>query len=184
MNESRRESREKKALGEALLALDRRAAASTAEGRELARRVMSRDRLRVRLLTGATIIFSLLAVVGLYSSFHVIGTEFGPKISESLEEIFKDDLTSADRRTLALLQDLQIIHTKSMVRASAAIAALLVSALATVLLILATRRATLRQIQISLRVLSEWIERVEAAEQSSRNGNSRGSSQVSQEPDT
>jgi hypothetical protein len=71
-----------------------------------------------------------------------------------------------------------------MVRASAAITALLVSAVFTVVLILATRRATLRQIQLSLQVLSEWIERVEAAEQSSRSGNTQGSGQASHEPDT
>jgi hypothetical protein len=161
---------EKKALADALLALDGRTATSTAEDRALAQRVLRRDRLRVRLLTAATIVFFLLAVIGVYSFFHLIIAEVRPKIFESLDEIFRQDLTRADQATLALLQDLQISQAKSIFRASAAIAALLVSAVCTVLLVLATRRTTLRQIQISLMVLSERIEQIETMERSSQTG--------------
>ena len=65
MNAKHEQSAEKKALADALLAIDSRMPTSSAEGREIAKEVLRRDRRRVRILTWMTIGFFLLTVIGI-----------------------------------------------------------------------------------------------------------------------
>jgi hypothetical protein len=162
------------------LELDGRTATATIEARTLADRVLRRDRLRLRILTGATIIFSVLSALAIYGFFHLITASIRPKVWESMDVMFKDKrITEIELATLRLLQDILTIQMESNLVASAAVATLLLAALCTVLLILATRRATFRKIQISLVVLSEQID---ALRESLRNSHSAAGGEVPQKP--
>jgi hypothetical protein len=160
MNPKREYPVDKKALPDALLELDGRAATSTSEGRVVADRVLRRDRLRVRILTGATIALFLLALVGIYGSFSYAKTDIYSKIFQCSDEVCKQGkgFSGVQLNTLTLLQDAYMILFKIVLMDSVALVAILVAAVCTVLLILTTRRATLRQIQASLLLLSDQVE--------------------------
>jgi hypothetical protein len=180
MNAKHEQSSERKTLSETLLELDGGSAASTIEARTLADNALRRDRLRVRILTWVTIVFFLLSVIAIYGTFHLVTASIRPKIDESMDVMFKDkQITSTDLATLRLLQDLYIIQFKNNLVTSAAVATILVSAVCTVLLIMVTRRATLRKIQIILLVLSEQID---AMRQASRTNHSSGSGETPKPP--
>ena len=70
MNAKHEQSAEKKALVDTLLAIDSRMPTSSAEGREVAKKVLRRDRRRVRILTWMTIGFFLLTVIGICGSVY------------------------------------------------------------------------------------------------------------------
>jgi len=180
MNAKHEQSTQKNALADSLLELDCRKATSTADGRALAGRVLRRDRLRVRLLTGATIVFFLLAVIGIYWNFHLANTQIMPKFWKYSEEALKHKPTGVELTTAYFVQELYMSQMTSIWIASAAVAALLVAAVCTVLLVMATRRATLRQIQVSLLVLSEQFDTLQRSLHGSR---STGGGQATQEPD-
>jgi hypothetical protein len=158
MNTNQEHPADKKALPDALLEFDGRQA--TSAGRALASRVLRRDRRRVRLLIGATIVLFLLALVGIYGSFSYAKTDIYSKISQCSEEVGKQGhgFTGVQLNTLTLLQDAYMIQFKIVLMNSLALAAILVAAVLTVLLVLASRHATLRQIQANLLVLSDQIE--------------------------
>ena len=176
MNAKRQQSMGSRALMNTLLELDSNTATSSADGVELAQRILRRDRLRVRILIGATITFFLLAVVGIFGSFLMFYTFITPKMNKVLLDTSK--LTGAER---VLAGGCQVLYQSQIVGLwiiSASVAALLMAAVCTVLLLLATRRATLRQIQASLQVLSE---QVETLQQSLRASQSAGTSQAQKE---
>jgi hypothetical protein len=180
VNAKHRQSAEKKALADTLLEHDCGTATSTAEARALAERVLRRDRLRVRVLTGATILLFLLTVVGIYWNFHLAKTEIYSKIFECNDQVFRRDITPVEAQILVLLTDAYMLQFKSILATLVAFGAILVAAVCTILLVLATRRATFRQIRVSLRVLSEQIETMR---QSVQTGDSSGSSEAAKKPD-
>lgn len=173
MNAKHEPSPEKKALVDSLLAIDRRAPTSSAEAREVAQKVLRRDRRRVRVLTCITIGFFVLTVMGICGSVYWYQLKVVPAF-----EKFKQDITSLDQRldkrglkssdpdllgwtagmaaaggyTLLMIQFANLWGTLALVTV------MLAAAVCTVLLIRATRGATLRQIQVSLLVLSEQFE--------------------------
>jgi hypothetical protein len=158
MNAKNEQSSGKKALADALLELDGRTETSTAEGKAIAGRVLRRDRLRVRLLTGMTIALFLLAAVGIYRSFSMAKNDIYSKIFECSDQIFARDMTGGELKILRLVQEAYMIQFHIVLMDSVAFAAILLAAVLTVLLVLAARRATLRQIQSSLLTLSKQIE--------------------------
>jgi hypothetical protein len=178
MNAKLEPSAEKKALADALLELDGRTVASTAEGRALAGRILRRDRLRVRLLTGSTIVLFLLAIAGIYWNFHLAKTEIYSKIWQCQEQMFGHGATKLELQILTLVQEAYISQFKSILMASLAFGGILAAAVCTLLLILATRRATLRQIQTNLVLLSKQIEMMRKSVQVSPS-----SGETSQKPD-
>lgn len=177
MNAKHEQPMGKKALADTLLELDSRTATSSADGREHIRRVLRRDRLRVRILMGATITFFLLAVAGIYGSFFMFYTFITPKMDKILLDT--SELTGAERVLALGCRELYQSQIVGLWIISASVAALLMAAVCTVLLLLSTRRATLRQIQASLQVLSE---QVETLQHSLRGSQSPGTSQTPPEP--
>jgi multisubunit Na+/H+ antiporter MnhB subunit len=158
MNTKYEPSAEKKTLADTLLAIESRTSTSSAEEREVVQKVLHRDRRRIRILTWATIGFFLLAVIGIYWNFHLAKTEVYSKIFRCQDQISRQDITGVERHILILLQEAYMSQFKNILAASVAFAAILVAAFCTVLLIMVTRRATLRQIQASLVALSEKLD--------------------------
>jgi hypothetical protein len=87
MNAKHEQSAEKKALVDTLLAIDSRMPTSSAEGREVAKAVLRRDRRRVRILTWATISFFLLTVIGICLSVNWYYTTAVPGMKRYYRDI-------------------------------------------------------------------------------------------------
>jgi hypothetical protein len=179
MNANREEPTGKKKLVDTLLAIDSRMPSSSAEGREVAKEVLRRDRRRVRILTWATLGLFLLTVIGIYWNFHLANTQVMTSMWKCQETMFKYKAEGIELVTLTLLQDLYISEMKSIWVASVAVASLLAAAVCTVLLVIATRGATLRQIQSSLLALSEQFDTLR---QSLQGGHCSGGGQATQKP--
>ncbi len=176
-------------LAHGLLKSDDRAAAAPAEAHELAKRILRRDRRWVAILAAATAVFLLLGVVGICGSLY----SFYRWIVPAMERVGSDltrasgagqgDSAHAEAFYATTAQAFFVSHVSQRIIlwiVSASVAALLAAGVCTVLLVLATRRATLRQIQASLRAISE---QVETLQQSLRAAEPPGPSQVRQEPD-
>ena len=157
----------KEALADALLKSDHRTAAVSAEGHELAKGILRRDRRRVTILAAATAVFLMLTVIGLYGSMYFFCTRIVPamwKVGKDLTHASgagQGDSVHAEAFYATTAQAFYVIHISQTVIlwiVSASVAALLAAGVCTVLLVLATRRATLRQIQASLLAISEQVE--------------------------
>ncbi len=186
MNAKHEQSAEKKALVDSLLAIDSRTPTSAAEVREVATKVLRRDRRRVRILTWMTIGSFLLTVLGIGGGVYwyymkVVPTmnwhqrimsELSPQLSN------KEPLGSAILTTAAACQILYKIQLANLWGIMALFTAMLAAACCTVLLIMASRRATLRQIQTSLLALSEQFDTLQ---RSLDGGKSNGGGQATQE---
>lgn len=143
-----------KELGEALLRLDAAALAGVPDQRQQVWRILEADRRKVRWLTGLAvaswILAGLLVVGGLVS----YGFTF-PKQAHLLRQIEEGKVTMKERDEIqrVVLMSFQkgtfLIALSVMVMADAA--------LLTVFLILASRRATLRQVNGSLAEVSEQL---------------------------
>jgi hypothetical protein len=72
-----------------------------------------------------------------------------------------------------------VLHVVTIQGIALLLAVMLAAAACTVLLIMASRRATLRQIQVGLLVLSEQFD---ALQRSRQTGHSRGGGQAAQQP--
>jgi hypothetical protein len=194
MNAKHEPSAEKKALVDALLAIDSRMPTSSAEGGEVAKEVSRRDRQRVRVLTGMTVGFFLLTVIGICFSvflyyqkivpqreyFHRDSTLLEQQLAKQESQPSQPDLLALiGRMTIGQCWALSMIQVATLWANVAVLAVMLAAALCAVLLIMATRRATLRQIQASLLVLSEQLETLQ---QSLRASQSPGTSRTPQEP--
>ena len=87
MNAKHEQSAEKKALVDTLLAIDSRMPTSSAEGREVAKKVLRRDRRRVRILTWMTIGFFLLTVIGICFSVYFYYIKIVPAMDKYQRDI-------------------------------------------------------------------------------------------------
>jgi hypothetical protein len=193
MNAKHEPSAEKKALADTLLAIDSRMPTSSAEGREVAQEVMRRDRRRVRILTWMTNGFFLLTVIGICGSvcwynIRVVPfmDPFGRKINEMGSQIrnLEPKLSKQPPQTefavytAAACYGLYMVQLGCVRAISVLFVLMLAAAVCTVLLIRATRGATLRQIQASLLALSEQFD---ALQQSLQGGHSSGGGQATKE---
>jgi hypothetical protein len=187
-------SAEKKALVDTLLAIDSRMPTSSAEGREVAKKVLRRDRRRVRILTWMTIGFFLLTVIGICFFVFLLYVKVVPamnKCEQDLSELEQqlakqepqpskhDLLTRTAGITAAEGYTFFLIHVITLRAIAALLAIMLAAAVSTVLLIMATRGATLHQIQASLLALSEQFD---ALQQSPQGGQSSGGGEAPQKP--
>jgi hypothetical protein len=173
MNAKHEPSAEKKALVDTLLAIDSRMPTSSAEGREVAKRVLSRDRRRVRILTWMTSGLFLLTVIGIcgalywyhikvtpaFEKFHrdivLLDKQFDKreaKLSEQDLLRWTMEMASAGSYTLFLIQYANLWGILTLLGGTLAVV------FCTVMLIIASRRATLGQIQASLLALSEQFD--------------------------
>lgn len=193
MNANREEPAGKKTLADALLAIDSQMPSSSAEGREIARDVLRRDRRRVRILTWMTGMLFLLSALGICGGVFwyymkvvpgfakykrditVLQQQLDKQIPQSLQP---EVLDRTARILVGASYTLFMIQFANLGAISALFAIMLAAAVCTVLLITANRRATLGQIQVSLLALSEQFDTLQKSLQSSH---SIGGNQATQD---
>ncbi len=193
MNAKHEQSAEKKTLADTLLAIDSRMPTSSAEGREVAKEVLSRDRRRVRLLTRAMSGLFLLTVIGICLSAYWYYIKVVPEmnglrrgIPVMYSDISKLEPQPSKPDPLARIAMLAVeqCHVLYMILLATVwgilvlLAIMLAAAVCTVLLIMAIRAATLRQIQASLLALSEQFD---ALQQSLQDGQSSAGVQATKQ---
>lgn len=194
MTNNREEPVGKETLADALLTIDSRMVSSSADGREIAREALRRDRRRVRILTAMTLGFFLLAVIAICLPVYFCYLKVVPAMDRCQQDISaleqqlakqepqtsKPDLLIMTARIAAGLGgSLFILQAINLWGISALLAVMLAAAFCTLLLVMATRRATLRQIQVSLLVLSEQFDMLQRSLPSSH---STGGGQAAQGP--
>lgn len=137
-----------KELGKALLKLDTTPKLSELDPRNLARNIVGRDRRRIRVLAGLTTFFWVAATAGIVWLAFMYFFMVEPRLNAyavgraQLESDWKDWARAGDAAARCLL---------------VCLFSLLLAAISTVLLILFSRHATLRQINASLCELSERL---------------------------
>ncbi len=194
MNDHREQPAGKETLADSLLALDSQMPSSSAEAREIAKKALRRDRRWVRILTWMTIGFFLLTVLGICFFVYLYYIKIVPamRMYERDDYLLRQQLDKQEpqpakpdlpvmtaRMTVGLGWGLFTIQAITVWGFSALFAIMLAAAFCTVLLIMTSRRATLRQIQASLLVLSEQFDTLQHSLQGSH---SPGGGQAAQGP--
>jgi p-aminobenzoyl-glutamate transporter AbgT len=139
-----------KEFGKALLTLDTTPNPSEIDPRQMARNIVQRDRRRIRLLAAVSAAFWIAATGGVVWLAIMYFVTVEPRLDAyaagraQLETDWQDWARAGDIAARSLLLCL---------------AALLLAAISTVVLILLSRHATLRQINASLSELSELMKR-------------------------
>jgi hypothetical protein len=146
-----------KDLGEALLKLDAAALAGVSDQRRQVWNILERDRRRVRLLTWLVVVVGLLAAALVVGGLVSYGFTF-PRQALLVRQIEEGKLTARQRDEVqrVILMSFQ----KGTLLIAFSVAVMAVAALCTVFLILASRRATLRQINASLVEIGEQLKRL------------------------
>jgi hypothetical protein len=141
-----------KDLRKALLELDAAALTSVPNARQIAVRVLRRDRRRVQLLAALTILIWMTAALG-------IGLGLGALliVHPAMRWTVPNGTSAADRERFEHVRLMVIEKTTVVVAISVAILAL--AALATVLLIFAAHIATVRRVNATLMEISEELKR-------------------------
>jgi hypothetical protein len=140
-----------KELGKALLNLDLVPAPAAPDPRQLTQKILERDRKRIRLLAGLATLFWVLTTVGIVCLCPFYVMIVAPRLRAyqagraQLEKDWNDWAMVGDWAVYWIL---------------ACIISLLLAAICTVLLILLSRRATLRQINASLVEISEQLKQL------------------------
>jgi hypothetical protein len=136
-----------KELGKALLRLDM-APAAAPDPRQLTRNILERDQRRVRLLATVAFIFWVLTVAGVGVLLWFYFLHVSPRLGAYV----------AGRRQFREDADVWLLVSDATAKIIAAcLVGLLLAAVSTVVLILASRRATLRQINANLVEISEQL---------------------------
>jgi hypothetical protein len=150
--------------------------ASTAEQsgpldeRDRTAQILQRDRRRIQLLGGATLLLWLLGACGIAFVLYELSVYMPHYMAFAGE---KTGTTSMERRqsiTESYLAGFQI----GFVVFSCSVAVLALAALGTFLLVLDTRRATLRQINTSLALISQRLEQLQGLRERERPGQASG----------
>jgi hypothetical protein len=150
---------DEKELGKALLRWDATSRPPD-DPREVAARILRRDRRRVLFLSFVTLFLWVIAVAGVCLHFVFFSQFVGPKIQH------EKDLASASMEDLPQrVQDAYVllfcIAKESLVLVSGTVLAVILAGVSSVLLVVASRRATLRQVNVSLRELTEELRRLQ-----------------------
>jgi hypothetical protein len=150
-----------KELGDALLRWSP-APAPSAEPGELVRRVLQRDRRRVRNLTIATVVLWLLAVLLIPLYFTFFALFILPKANWVMQETITHK-AGIDPQRLAYDAQmvLQVTARIGIGVVTGSVITLLLAAWATVALVFAARRATLRQVNANLTEIADQIRRLQ-----------------------
>jgi hypothetical protein len=141
-------------LGKALLNLDVAGAPAGPDPRQLTRAVLARDRRRVRLLAGLATVFWVLTAAGVVSFCPFYVMNVAPRLrayAAGRAQLQNDWGAWATVGEWAAYLSLGCVI------------ALLLGAICTVLLVLASRRATLRQINAGLAEVSAQLKQLGAA---------------------
>jgi hypothetical protein len=144
-------------LSNSLLLASRAEQPGPLDGRDRLAQVLQRDRRRLRVLGAATLLLWLLGACGIAFVLYELYV-YVPQYLEFREE--RSGTTSIERRqsiTEGHFAGFQI----GVVVISCSVAVFALAALGTFLLVLDTRRATLRQINTSLALISERLQRLQ-----------------------
>jgi hypothetical protein len=151
--------------------------ASTAEqsgpldGRDQIAQILQRDRRRIWLLGGATLLLWLLGSCGIAFVLYALYVEVPRYLDFRYEKAGTRPIERRQSITESYLAGLNV----GIVLISCSVAVLALAALGTFLLVLDTRRATLRQINASLALISERLERLQELRERERLGPASGS---------
>jgi ABC-type Fe3+ transport system permease subunit len=150
-----------KDLGEALLRLDAaQLAGERPDLRQQAAQIVQRDRGRLRALTIITVLAWLAATVLIFADIVAYGFLMPLQAHMQDEEMAKR-LPAAERERWT--KELPVAFHMATVTIAFSVAALTVAALCTVLLLSASRRATLRQVNANLIEISEQLKHLRQA---------------------
>ncbi|HEV3166778.1 MAG TPA: hypothetical protein VGZ22_22315 [Isosphaeraceae bacterium] len=146
-----------KELAKALLGLDAERFGTAPDARELTRKILARDRRRVRILTCFTgFLWTLAALTILLSlyAFLVVSPEHRQFMyGAGHKPHAAPDLEHMQRIYYVLIE-------KAMVHVVFSVVALTLAAFGTIILIFASHRATLRQVNASLAEISEQLKQL------------------------
>jgi hypothetical protein len=148
-----------KELGEALLHLD---ATSTPDPKALTASILKRDRRRVRVLTWLSVGSWLLAAALVLFILVMFGFLF--PLQAKLQQEAKQPtgrITAAERERLT--HEAEVAFRMGSVLITLAVGVLSLAALSTTLLVLASRRATLRQVNANLVEMTEQMKQLRQA---------------------
>lgn len=146
-----------KDLGKVLLRLDALQLAGVTDLRQQTWKVLERDRQRVRLLTIVTVLIWLFAAALVVMGLIGYGFTF-PQQALLLQNIEDGKLTAAERDQTQHL--VLIAFQKGTLLIALSVAVMALAALATVFLILTSRRATLRHINAGLVEICEQLKQM------------------------
>ena len=145
-----------KELGRALLNLDA-AARPPADTRALTDRVLARDQRRVRVLTWLTVGAWLIAAALVLSLLVGFGLIL-PAMAKVRDDKLQNRITPAQREEMQ--NQLEIAFKMSTVAITFTVGALSLAGLCTFGLVVATRRATLRQVNANLVEITEQLKQL------------------------
>ncbi len=150
-----------KDLGKKLLHLDAVTLGADPDARQQTWNILARDGRRVRFLTLVTIIVWLFAALFVFGGLVGYGLIF-PKQAKLMLDLEEGKMTPAQREDIqrTLLMGFQ----KGTLLIAFSVAVLSLFALCAVLLILASRRATLRQVNASLVEISEQLKQLRSGQ--------------------
>lgn len=144
-----------KELGRALLQADAAGLGASPDPRLLIGAILERDRRRVRVLAFAAIILWLVPAALMAYVLTSFADDFVPKQKQLQRHVAEGKLTGEERRRLeAFHLDWMAAGAKV---GAVSVAAIALAAIVTVMLMAASRRATLRQINASLMTISELL---------------------------
>lgn len=157
-----------KEIGKALLNLDTGTSARAPDPQQLAGKVLQQERGRIRLLTGLTILLWMVAAAGVFWVIYVATWHLYPKQHKLIRDATLGNMRVEEVVAIQALH-FQVLELCTRVVA-AAFVALTLAALCTVLLVLVSRRATLRQINNQLAEISGQLKQLQlpAVDQSHR----------------
>ena len=145
-------------LGKRLLEAGAAESPASPDGRRLTAQLLDRDRRRIRLLGAVTLLLWLVGAGGIAFVLYELYV-YAPDYMAFRYE--KTGTTSMERRQ-SITESYVAGFTIGMVVISGSAAVIALAVLGTFLLVLDTRRATLRQINASLILISERLERLQA----------------------
>jgi hypothetical protein len=144
-----------KEIGKGLLNVATDAPGSGPDPRPLAAKVLERERWRIRLLAALTVLLWLAAAAGVFWVLYAATFHLYPKQQKLMHDTVLGKVP-AERVVEIQALHFQAVNICTQVVA-ASFVALTLAALCTVLIVLASRTATLRQINASLAEISELL---------------------------
>jgi hypothetical protein len=159
-------------LGDALLKLDTAATETAVNARREAETALRRDRRRIGTLAGLAILFSVLAAAAFYLQFFLLFYVYIPNIGRGVGRHIEMD-HKVDSHHIAgdhIVKEIpthqwRLTHSSCLIRwmGASSVAGLLLAAFATVRLIFTSRRAALRQVNVSLLEISSQLKQLQQA---------------------
>jgi hypothetical protein len=148
---------ENRQLGDALLGFGSTEDPATA--RRQADKIRRRDNLRVRALAGLTVFFAALAAAGVSSLIYFLHVWISPPVHAIVERLIAGKSSATDLQTVRAI--FYWGETASMWVGVSSAVALMLAVLSAVLLIFASRRAALRQVNVSLLDISNQLRQLQ-----------------------